>query len=131
MTLTLGLKPASKSSFAAWGADRMSTKKMASANASQRSNLIKCADVNTGSGTGCAHRGTCFLDLRRSDTERLRVTVGEYRGRMLIDLRLWFVVDGGAWKPGRAGVSLRAEQAGEVMQALRLAALAADPKGAN
>lgn len=98
----------------------MRTKKMAGANASQQCNLIKCGDGNT-----------CFLDLRRSDTERLRVTVGEYRGRPRIDLRLWFVVDGGAWKPGRAGVSLRPEQAGEVMQALRLAALAADPKGAN
>ncbi|WP_230958269.1 PC4/YdbC family ssDNA-binding protein [Burkholderia cepacia] len=40
-------------------------------------------------------------------------------------------MDGGEWKPGRAGVSLRPEQAGELMQALRLAALAADPKGVN
>ncbi|WP_306714365.1 transcriptional coactivator p15/PC4 family protein [Burkholderia dolosa] len=95
-------------------------KKMAGANASQQCNSIKCGDGNT-----------CLLDLRRSDTERLRVTVGEYRGRTLIDVRVWFVVDGGAWKPGRAGVSLRPEQAGEVMQALRLAVLAADPKGAN
>ncbi|KVN81491.1 hypothetical protein WJ96_33235 [Burkholderia ubonensis] len=80
--------------------------------------------------TDGAH-GTFFLDLRRSDSERLRVTVSEYRGRTLIDVRIWFVVDGGEWKPGRAGVSLRPEQAGEVMQALRLAALAVDPKGAN
>jgi hypothetical protein len=74
---------------------------------------------------------TEFLDLRRSDSERLRVTVSEYRGRTLIDLRVWFAADGGEFKPGRAGVSLRPEQVGEVMQALRLAAQAADPKGAN
>lgn len=72
---------------------------------------------------------TEFLDIRRSDSERLRVTVGEYRGRMLIDLRIWFAAEHGEWKPGRAGVSLRPDQVGEVMQALRLAAQAADPAG--
>lgn len=74
---------------------------------------------------------TEFLDLRRGDSERLRVTVSEYRGLSRIDVRLWYVTEGGEWKPGRAGVSLRPEQVGEVMQALRLAAQAADPKGAN
>lgn len=74
---------------------------------------------------------TQFLDVRRSDSERLRVTVSEYRGRTLIDLRIWFVTDGGEWKPGRAGVSLRPDQVGEVMQALRLAAQAADSTGTN
>ncbi|MDN7875460.1 transcriptional coactivator p15/PC4 family protein [Burkholderia aenigmatica] len=104
----------------------MQTKKMADPQASQdKKNLNSNANVNTNGAPG-----TCFLDLRRSDSERLRVTVSEYRGRTLIDVRVWFVVDGGEWKPGRAGVSLRPEQAGELMQALRLAALAADPKGA-
>ncbi|WP_186172954.1 transcriptional coactivator p15/PC4 family protein [Burkholderia gladioli] len=72
---------------------------------------------------------TEFLNLRRSDSECLRVTVGEYRGRTLIDVRIWFRDEAGEWKPGRAGVSLRPEQASEVMQALRLAAQAADPAG--
>lgn len=81
--------------------------------------------------TSAVDHSTCFLDMRRSESERLRVTVGEYRGRTLVDARIWFVTDGGEWKPGRAGVSLRPEQVGEVMQALRLAAQAADPKGAN
>ncbi|WP_028226733.1 transcriptional coactivator p15/PC4 family protein [Paraburkholderia ferrariae] len=74
---------------------------------------------------------TEFLDLRRSDSERLRVTVGEYRGRTLVDLRVWYSTESGEWRPGRAGVSIRPEQVGELMQALRLAAQAADPKGAN
>lgn len=74
---------------------------------------------------------TEFLDLRRGDSERLRVTVSEYRGRARIDVRLWYVTGDGEWKPGRAGISLLPEQAGQVMQAIRLAAQAADPKGAN
>jgi hypothetical protein len=74
---------------------------------------------------------TEFLDIRRSDSERLRVTVSEYRGRTLVDLRVWYSTNSGEFKPGRAGVSLRPEQVGEVMQALRLAAQATDPKGVN
>lgn len=74
---------------------------------------------------------TEFLDIRRGDSERLRVTVSEYRGRTLVDLRVWYSTDSGEFKPGRAGVSLRPEQVGEVMRALRLAAQAVDPKGAN
>lgn len=95
----------------------MNSKKMADPQASQEQNLIS-ADVNT---------NTCFLNLRRSDSERLRVTVDEYRGRTLIDLRIWYCTESGEWKPGRAGVSLRPEQVSEVLQALRLAVQAADP----
>jgi len=82
-----------------------------------------------GNDTAPSAAGTSFLDIRRSDSERLRVTVSEYRGRVLVDLRIWFAAEYGEWKPGRAGVSLRPDQVGEVMQALRLAAQAADPAG--
>ncbi|ABI87959.1 transcriptional Coactivator p15 family protein [Burkholderia ambifaria AMMD] len=82
-----------------------------------------------GNDTAPSAAGTSFLDIRRSDSERLRVTVSEYRGRVLVDLRIWFAAEHGEWKPGRAGVSLRPDQVGEVMQALRLAAQAADPAG--
>ncbi|WP_165651200.1 transcriptional coactivator p15/PC4 family protein [Burkholderia gladioli] len=70
-----------------------------------------------------------FLDIRRSETERLRVTMDEYRGRMLVDVRVWYVEPGGEWKPGRSGVSLRPEQLAQVVQALMLAARAVDPNG--
>lgn len=72
---------------------------------------------------------TEFLNLRRSDSECLRVTVDEYRGRMLVDIRVWYVAPGGEWKPGRSGVSLRPEQLAQVVQALMLAARAVDPQG--
>ncbi|WP_433703895.1 transcriptional coactivator p15/PC4 family protein [Paraburkholderia sacchari] len=71
-----------------------------------------------------------FLDLPRGDSERLRVTLSELRGRTYVDLRVWYMhrPDGGAeWKPSRAGVTLRASQVGEVVQALLLAARAVDP----
>jgi hypothetical protein len=72
-----------------------------------------------------------LLDLPRSDSERLRVTVSEYRGRSYVDLRIWYAAADGEWKPGRAGVSLRPEQVGEVVQALMLGARSIDPKEGN
>jgi Transcriptional Coactivator p15 (PC4) len=72
-----------------------------------------------------------FLDIRRSDSERLRITISEYRGRTFVDLRVWYSTDSGEFKPGRAGVTLRPEQIPEVCQSLVLAARAIDSKGAN
>ena len=72
---------------------------------------------------------TEFLDIRRSDSERLRITISEFKGRTFIDLRVWYSTESGEFKPGRAGVSLRPEQVGEVVQGLMLAARAIDPKG--
>ncbi|MCC8397379.1 hypothetical protein LJ656_32985 [Paraburkholderia sp. MMS20-SJTR3] len=43
-------------------------------------------------------------------------------------MRVWHSTETGEFNPGRAGVSLRPEPVGQVMQALRLAAQAVDPK---
>jgi hypothetical protein len=72
-----------------------------------------------------------FLDIRKSDSERLRVTISEYRGRTFIDLRVWYSTENGELKPGRAGVSLRPDQIAEVTQGLLLASRAIDPRGTN
>jgi hypothetical protein len=87
--------------------------------------------VNDQNHHAAASTGATFLDLPRGDSERLRVTLSEYRGRELVDVRVWYVTESGEWKPGRAGVSLRPAQIGEVVQALMLAARAADPMGGN
>lgn len=69
-----------------------------------------------------------FLDIRKSDSERLRVTISEYRGRTFIDLRVWYATEGAECKPGRAGVTLRPDQVPEITRALHVAAQAIDPK---
>ncbi|WP_232438139.1 transcriptional coactivator p15/PC4 family protein [Burkholderia ubonensis] len=94
-----------------------------------RDSCKSATQTTRGNDTAPSAPGTWFLDMRRSDSERLRVTVSEYRGRVLVDLRIWFAAEHGEWKPGRSGVSLRPDQIGNVMQALRLAAQAADPAG--
>ncbi|WP_144142635.1 transcriptional coactivator p15/PC4 family protein [Paraburkholderia sp. BCC1884] len=78
-----------------------------------------------------ANATASFLDIRKSDSERLRVTISEYRGRSFIDLRVWYVTESGEFKPGRAGITLRPDQIPEITQGLLLASRAIDPKGAN
>lgn len=84
----------------------------------------------TGQANSAADTNT-FLDIRKSDSERLRINISEYKGRTFIDLRVWYSTGNGELKPGRAGVSLRPDQVAEVVQGLMVASRAVDPKGAN
>ena len=100
----------------------MTDKKKAGAHASQ--NQTPVSDVNS-----AARNGTVFMDIRRSDSERLRIGVSEYRGRVSVDLRAWYSVEGGEFKPSNRGLSLKPSQIPEVVQGLLLAARAFDPTG--
>lgn len=90
------------------------------------------ASRNDGGDTSTHLRDpSCLLDIRKSDSERLRINISEYRGRTFIDLRVWYSIESGDFKPGRAGVSLRPDQVAEIVQGLLVAARAIEPKGAN
>lgn len=71
------------------------------------------------------------LEVQKNSTERLRVSVSEYRGRTFVDLRTWFVGDDGEYRPSGKGVTIRPAQVAEIVQGLMLAARAADPQGAR
>ncbi len=85
----------------------------------------------TAQSTASAADANTFLDIRKSDSERIRINISDYRGRTFIDLRVWYSTENGEFKPGRAGVSLRPDQIAEVVQGLLVASRAIDPKGAN
>jgi hypothetical protein len=101
----------------------MQAKKMADSQASQ--NQSSHANVNTGPDRAV------ILEVQKNHTERLRVSVSEYRGRMFVDLRTWYVGDDGEYRPSGKGVVIRPSQVAEVVQGLLLAARAADPQGAR
>jgi hypothetical protein len=46
-------------------------------------------------------------DIRKSETEYCRVTLGEFKGRPTIDVRLYYDA-GDAWRPSKSGVTLAA-----------------------
>ena len=85
--------------------------------------------ANTASGTG--NSASPIIEIRKGDTELLRITISEYRGRTYIRIRAWYLDESGEYKPRNTGVSVRLAQVGEVVQGLMLAARAADPRGTN
>lgn len=44
-------------------------------------------------------------EFERNSREVVRVSIDEYRGRKIIDVRTWYR-DGAALKPGRSGISI-------------------------
>ncbi|CAE6835019.1 transcriptional coactivator p15/PC4 family protein [Paraburkholderia domus] len=70
---------------------------------------------------------TTIVELRRSASERLRITLREYHGRTFIDMRVWFATGSGEYQASSKGITLRPEQVAEVCQGLMLAARAIDP----
>ena len=57
----------------------------------------------------------------RGEREVIRVTLTKYRGRISIDIRLWFLVEGGEPRPSRRGISLRLKEISDIRKALRRA----------
>lgn len=45
--------------------------------------------------------------IRKNAREDLRVTLEEFRGHHLLNLRIWFDADDGEQRPGKQGVALR------------------------
>lgn len=74
-------------------------------------------------------QGVCFLDVRKNDSERLRVHLREYKGRMYVDCRVWFLTPDGSYKPSSKGLMLKPSDIPSLAGAMSDAAAANDPKG--
>jgi len=61
------------------------------------------------------------MDISKNTLEVIRVQRTEYRGKDLVDFRLWVQSDepGGEYIPTKKGISFRRELLGEVLRALR------------
>ena len=57
----------------------------------------------------------------RNEREVIRITLSKYRGRISIDIRVWFLVEGGESRPSRRGISLRLTEISDIRKALRKA----------
>ncbi|MDR6419893.1 hypothetical protein J2801_002144 [Paraburkholderia phenoliruptrix] len=75
--------------------------------------------------------GTMIAEIQKNSRERLRITVGQYKGHEFVGIRVWFVGTDGQYWPSRSGVTLRPTLLPQLMQGLQLAARAADPQGAR
>ncbi|WP_249191813.1 transcriptional coactivator p15/PC4 family protein [Burkholderia cenocepacia] len=82
-----------------------------------------------GNDTSLVDHSTCFLDVLRSASERLRVQRRQYRGREYLDVRCWYLDKDGEYRPSQKGVTLNPSQLAELVQALMIAGRAFDAKG--
>lgn len=50
---------------------------------------------------------THIATIRKNAREDLRVTLEEFRGHHLLNLRIWYDADDGEQRPGKQGVAIR------------------------
>jgi hypothetical protein len=55
------------------------------------------------------------FELERSATERLIIEESEFKGHLLVSLRIYFLNDDGTWLPTKKGVTFKREQLDEVL----------------
>jgi hypothetical protein len=58
--------------------------------------------------------------FEKNKKEEVRVSVGSFHGRQIINMRVYFKDDDGSWKPGKQGLALSVERykdlAGAIVQ---------------
>jgi hypothetical protein len=60
-----------------------------------------------------------MIALRKNSREELRVSLDEFKGHRLLNLRVWFEGDDGQMRPGKQGVAVRLEMAADLADAIR------------
>jgi len=68
-----------------------------------------------------------IAEITKNARETLRVSIDDYHGHRLVNLRVWYATDDGEMRPGKAGLALRPELLPELLNALQSAREAAKP----
>ncbi len=72
--------------------------------------------------------GRFSATIRKGANEIVRITVDEYRGREVLDIRIWVVdAETGEVQPTRKGVALAATRLPELIEVLNRALLVVSP----
>ncbi|MDK2944295.1 MAG: hypothetical protein PWQ24_1010 [Mesotoga sp.] len=62
---------------------------------------------------------TSLTDIKRNDTEIVRVSKREYKGHEFIDLRIYYQDDEGDYKPTKKGITINPKLVDELIDALK------------
>jgi len=60
-------------------------------------------------------------EIERGETEVLRVSTEEYKGRKYVDVRIYFSNDEGEWKPTKKGVTIQPDRMDAFLELLKKA----------
>ena len=63
-------------------------------------------------------------DIPRNETEVLRVSTAEFKGRKYVDVRVYFESDQGEWKPTKKGVTIQPDKVEEFIELIKKASKA-------
>jgi len=60
------------------------------------------------------------VDIQKNQKEVVRVSVGEFEGKELLNLRIWYKLDEDdtEYKPSKKGIAISTSKYGELMKAL-------------
>ncbi|MFC0339776.1 transcriptional coactivator p15/PC4 family protein [Paracoccus niistensis] len=56
--------------------------------------------------------------IRKNAREEIRITLDDFKGLQLVNLRVWFDAGNGEYRPGKQGVAFRLDLLPEVLEAL-------------
>lgn len=71
--------------------------------------------------------GNLLASFPRTDRTEVRLTVSQFKGRQLIDLRLYFLTTAGEWLPSRKGCAIQPGELPDLLTALEAARLEVTP----
>ena len=63
-------------------------------------------------------------EIERGETEVLRVSMEEYKGRKYLDIRIYFENDAGEWKPTKKGVTVQTDRIDDFIELITKASKA-------
>jgi hypothetical protein len=64
------------------------------------------------------NEGTVFGEIVKNDTDKIVVSLKEYKGRQYVDIRTWFYGEKGDCLPTKKGVTLSQKQVSELIAVL-------------
>ena len=56
--------------------------------------------------------------IRKNAREEIRITLDDFKGHQLVNLRVWFDAGNGEFRPGKQGLAFRLDLLPEVLKAL-------------
>ena len=62
--------------------------------------------------------------FRKNSREQVRVILSDFRGLQILDIRVYWSVDGQDWKPSKKGIAMKVEKLPVLLASLHKAAVA-------
>ncbi len=59
-----------------------------------------------------------IIEIEKNSREKIRISLSEFKGKKLIDMRIWYVDKEGEYKPSKKGLSISIDKYDELKNAI-------------